>query len=91
VNLDPMTLAAALEGAAIAYFLILQLIERKVTMAVYPEVQDALNRIDASLAEIPNKVVAAVQAADATAAQDKTDTIAAVNDAAARVAAATAS
>ena len=51
-------------------------------MAVFSEVQPALDALSVATGELPAKVAAKVAAGDPQVAQDKADTIAAVNSAA---------
>lgn len=51
-------------------------------MSVFPEVQDKLAALTTAAGELPGKVAALVAAGDPVAAQDKADTIDAVNTAA---------
>lgn len=55
---------------------------KDIAMAVFAEVQPSLDALTAAVAELPNKVAGAVAAGDPQVAQDKADTVAAVNAAA---------
>lgn len=65
--------------AFLAGFLIRPFFSRKDNpMAVYAEVQASLDALNTAVSELPAKVAAAVAAGDPVTAQDKADTVAAV-------------
>jgi hypothetical protein len=59
-------------------FFVRPLFQKETNMAVFAEISQSLSALDAAVQSLPDKVKAAQGAGDAAAAQDKADTIAAV-------------
>lgn len=84
-----MTLALPIAIAALAFAILFHAVTRKdPIMAVFTELTQPLADLKAAVDSLPGKVAAAVSGGDATAAQDKADTIAAVTTAASEAVAA---
>jgi hypothetical protein len=78
--MSPWLLALITIGpvAFLTGFLVRPLFQKEINMAVFAEISRSLSDLDAAVQALPEKVKAALAAGDIAAAQDKADTIAAV-------------